>query len=166
MHPPASYMAEHTQQGYTQGNLMFRKRTIFILVFALMTTFLAPARFVLACQMQSQSTACPMMAERHEAEESSHKAVGSACCAKRAASPDVSISSPCCCKMQPAPAPPSLPEVTIAAETPVFVLSSFAVPLTAPVVIRVSVAKVALEVSAPRGPPLPFAALRAPPIFS
>ena len=60
---------------------MFRKHTIFLLVFAMMTTFLAPARLVLACQMQSQSTACPMMAVMYKAE-------GLSCCAKKATSPD------------------------------------------------------------------------------
>ncbi len=138
---------------------MFRKRTIFILVFAMMTTFLAPARFVLACQMQSQTTTCPMMAARQKAE-------GSSCCAKKATSPDASISALCCCKMQPAPTPPSFPEVAFVAENPLFVLSTVGVPVAAPTVITVSLAVLTQEISAPRGPPRPFAALRGPPVFS
>lgn len=145
--------------GVYSSNLMFRKRTIFILVFAMMTTFLAPARLVLACQMQSQATACPMMAERQKATDSS-------CCVKKTASPDASISSLCCCKMQSAPAPPSLPEVTIAAENPVFVLNTTVVPVAAPITTTTVLTVIALETSAPRGPPRPFAALRAPPTFS
>ena len=151
--------------GIHSGNSMFRNRTILLLVFVLMTTFLAPARFVLACQLQSQDTACPMMAAIHEMAER-QKATGSSCCTKKAASPDATISSPCCCKMQSAPAPPSLPEVTIAAENPVFVLNTMVVPVAAPIATTAVLTIIALETSAPRGPPLPFAALRAPPTFS
>ncbi len=138
---------------------MFRKHMIFILIFAMMTTFLAPARFVLACQLQSQTTACPMMAAQQKLE-------GLSCCVKKATSTDASLSAPCCCKMQPAPTPPSLPELTIVAESPIFVLGTVDIQVAAPPLTTLCPAATAREISAPRGPPLPFASLRAPPIFS
>ncbi|MBB6050805.1 hypothetical protein [Armatimonas rosea] len=138
---------------------MSRKHTILLLVFALMTTFLAPARLVLACQVSSQTSACPMRAARQKAE-------GRACCAQKATAPGAAISAPCCCKLQPAPAPPHLPEATTATQSPVFVLGTMPPSLSAPAQVTICRASLALERSAPRGPPLPFAALRAPPVFS
>lgn len=138
---------------------MFRKHTILLLVVALVTTFLAPARLVLACQVPSQTSACPMRAARPKTESLS-------CCAKNVTTPGTVISAPCCCKLQPTPVPPHLPEATTATQSPVFVLGTVRPPLSAPVQVTVRRASLAPERSAPRGPPLPFATLRAPPLFS
>ena len=54
----------------------------------------------------------------------------------------------------------------MAAENPVFVLNTTVVPVAAPITTTTVLTIIALETSAPRGPPRPFAALRAPPTFS
>lgn len=152
-------IARNTSWGYTHSNLMFRKHTILTLVFALMATFLAPARFVFACELQRQSSSCPMMAAQQKTKSIS-------CCAKSVTSQTASISATCCCNLQPAPPAPSFPEAVLVVESPVFILSTAVAPRVALVTRSILRATAALEVAAPRGPTLPFASLRAPPVLS
>lgn len=121
---------------------MFGKNTILLLLFVLMVTLLSPSRQVRACPMQAK---------------------GMSCCGAEAASPTASISARCCCTFQAAPAAPHFPEVTLAAESPVFVRDTVAAIVLTPVVMTVRCVAAPVVITAPRGPPLPFTSLRAPP---
>lgn len=68
--------------------------------------------------------------------------------------------------MQSAPAAQSFPAMMMAAESLLFVLSGPTIPIAPPAAIALGQTQVALELTAPRGPPRAFAALRAPPVFS
>ena len=138
---------------------MIRKHTVLLLVLTLMTTLLAPAGMIFACSPSRSTALCPMMAAMQKDQKS-------ACCAKEEEYNAPSLSASCCCHLQPAPEAPVLPKAILAGESLVFVLGTSPLCIPAPDARSIARTIFALEVTAPRGPPCPFAALRAPPLFS
>lgn len=150
-----------TQQGYLVEDPMFHsKRTIFLLAAYLLASFVIPPRLALACQRLRSGVTCPMKQMQRLQKRS--------CCAKSAASgkPAMLLSSACCCHFQPAPEKPTSCRLVVFPEERGWVLPT-SLPLAAePSRSTIRVPAKAVDFSTPRGPPLPFASLRAPPVTS
>jgi hypothetical protein len=88
-----------------------------------------------------------------------------ACCLKKAQakSSGATLSAPCCCKIQPVTDAPSAVGMLLAQENAPAVLSVCNI-ISAPNVVMIPLLNTTVEVTSPRGPPLSFASLRAPPV--
>jgi hypothetical protein len=144
--------------------LMFRRHAILVVAVAMMVTFIVPPSLARVC-VRAQ---CPMQLARAMAQEKQAKVPS--CCLKNAPlqSTDAtssSLSTPCCCKIQPVTDAPSAVGMLLVEENTPAVLSVPITVVVAPVATAISLPNTLLAVTAPRGPPLPFASLRAPPFI-